>query len=65
MSQIPPKLEPDHPNYRPNNKNYVEYLKKLEKYKRRRGDRVSQSLAIISYGQLNTDRNDEFEHGKF
>lgn len=56
-SKIPPKLLPDQPNYRPNNKNYVEYLDKLQKYKRRRGQKISQSLAIISYAKTSMDEN--------
>jgi hypothetical protein len=55
MSKIPPKLLPDQPSYRPNNKNYVEYINKLHKYKKK-GRNIGQSLAIISYA--NTERNE-------
>jgi len=48
-SKIPPKLKSDRPDFRPHNKNYVEYLSHLEKHKLRRGQRVSQSLGVTTY----------------
>ncbi|CAI2376955.1 unnamed protein product [Moneuplotes crassus] len=49
-SKLPPKLLTDFPHHRPNNKNYVEFLSKFRKFQQRRGQRMSQSLAVISYG---------------
>ena len=56
-SKIPPKLTGDYPNYRPSNKNYVDYRSKFEKYKQRKGQRMWQSLAVISYGTDHTSNN--------